>query len=60
MLGIVDAIKFREAILSQKDKLQRQQSVPDKSSEPHELSDLVDSVKRIEALLEQAIAQTKG
>ncbi|MFT6268341.1 MAG: putative membrane protein [Alphaproteobacteria bacterium] len=59
MLGIVDATTFREAILSQKDKLQGKQSVPDKSSEPHELSDLVESVKRIEAMLEKAIAQTK-
>lgn len=58
MLGIIDAIKFREMILAQKDALQgkvESVEVPEKTSE---MADLVESVKRIEALLEKAISKS--
>lgn len=57
MLGIVDAIEFREMILSQKDKLQSQNIAPEAAAKTSELGDLLESVKRIEALLEKAIAK---
>lgn len=59
MIGIVDAIEFRETILAQKDKLQGQANAPESTTETSELSDLVSSVKRIEALLEKTLTQDK-
>lgn len=59
MIGIVDAIEFRETILAQKDKLQSQTSTPEPTTKTSELSDLVNSVKRIEVLLEEALKKDK-
>jgi putative membrane protein len=59
MIGIVDAIEFRETILAQKDKLQNQTSSPEPTTKTSELGDLVNSVKRIEALLEEALNKDK-
>lgn len=59
MIGIVDAMEFRETILAQKDKLQGQVGVSEPAPKTNELSDLVNSVKRIEAMLEAAINKDK-
>ena len=59
MIGIVDAIEFRETILSQKDKLQGQSAPIESSDNASEMADLVESVKRIEALLEKAILKNE-
>jgi len=58
MLGIVDAIEFREMILAQKDKLQGQSKPRDKNEKTGEMAELLDSVKRIEALLEKVVTKT--
>lgn len=58
LIGIEDAAEFREAILSQKDKMSGDAKSVKASSEPSEgdLAELTASVKRIEALLEKLVA----
>ena len=57
MIGIVDAANFRERILTQKDELQMLNTTSEKASpeSPDDLKELVESVKRIEALLEKQL-----
>ncbi|TDF34954.1 PH domain-containing protein [Alteromonadaceae bacterium M269] len=57
MIGIVDAANFRERILTQKDELQMLNTTSEKASpeSPNDLKELVESVKRIEALLEKQL-----
>jgi putative membrane protein len=59
MLGIIQAADFREQILAQKDQLQdapkATRDVPNAPSQNADITELVQSVKRIESLLEKII-----
>lgn len=57
LIGINDADTFRETILAQKDKLLAgNNAMPEqKTDENHDMKVLIDSVKRIELLLEKAL-----
>jgi|TARA_Y100000034_G_C6744221_1_gene330427 putative membrane protein len=57
LIGINDADTFRETILAQKDKLLTSTSVvPEQNTdESSEMKELIESVKRIELLLEKAL-----
>jgi putative membrane protein len=60
MLGIVDAMEFRESILFQKDALQKNgpqalTSSSELNAEKSDIRDLVASVKRIEIMLEKVM-----
>ena len=57
LIGIDDAISFRETILSQKDKATTNKSAPTQySAAPsNDMALLLESTKRIERLLEQLV-----
>jgi putative membrane protein len=57
LIGINDADTFRETILAQKDKLLTSTSVvPEQNiDESSDMKELIESVKRIELLLEKAL-----
>lgn len=58
LIGINDAANFRETILSQKDQIASGMKSTSNSTENEktEMSQLVDSVERIEALLEKLVS----
>lgn len=57
MIGIVNAEEFREQILTQKDNIMmtNNPSNAQKAETPSDMQELIDSVKRIESLLERKL-----
>lgn len=62
LIGINDAASFRETVLAQKDEVMIRGTAKnshDSNSEEGEIKELVESVKRIEALLERLVMKSK-